>query len=301
VIRPGGHQETAVYRPLLSGLFCLVFVTPALADTASARGATVTYLRRLQATDGGFLPESGAAKTSLRATTSALRALKYFGGEAPDRAACADFVKKCFDKASGGFADAPGGKPDAATTAVGVMAAVELKLPTEPYEAAVFKYLGEHAKTFDEVRLAAAAVESLGKRPPQADGWLAQVKKLQNADGTYGKGAGAARATGGAVAAVLRLDGTIGDKDAVLKALSAGQRKDGGFGKEEGEASDLETTYRVLRTYHMLKARPDADRVLDFVARCRNADGGYGVAPGKPSSVSGTYYAGIIRHWLGAH
>ena len=85
----------------------------------------------------------------------------------------------------------------------------------------------------------------------------------------------------------------------VVKALDAGQRKDGGFGKEKVEESDLETSYRVMRTYHMLKAKPA--RVADlkaFVARCRNKDGGYAVVPGGASSASGTYFAGIILYWL---
>jgi hypothetical protein len=112
------------------------------------------------------------------------------------------------------------------------------------------------------------------------------------------KGAGQARDTGGAVVAVLRLGGKVEHRDKVLEALKAGQRDDGGYGKADAKGSDLETTYRVLRAFHMLKDRPDAEKVRKFVAKCRNEDDGYGVMPGQPSAVGGTYFASIILHWL---
>jgi hypothetical protein len=96
--------------------------------------------------------------------------------------------------------------------------------------------------------------------------------------------------------AVLRLGSKI-DRDAVLKAVNAGQHADGGFGKDDA-ASDLETSYRVMRLYWMLKEKPDEAKLRGFVAKCRNADSGYGVAPGQPSGIGGTYFAGIILHWL---
>jgi hypothetical protein len=261
--------------------------------------ASVAYLQNLQQKDGGFLAAVGQPRSSLRATNAAVKALKYLGAEIPDKPACADFVKTCFDKETGGFADAPAGKPDVPTTAVGAMIVVELKLATEPFETGVVKYLGDNVKSFEDVRIAAAAFEALGKRPAQADAWLEQIAKLRNDDGTYGKSEGAARDAGGAVAAVLRLGGKIEHADAVLKAMKSGQRADGGFGKEDSPASDLETCYRVMRSLHMLNAAPeDAGRLRAFLAACRNEDGGYGVAKGKPSSASGTYYAVTITHWL---
>ena len=84
-----------------------------------------------------------------------------------------------------------------------------------------------------------------------------------------------------------------------MKTLRAGQRKDGGFGKAESAGSDLETNYRIMRCFHMLKAQPgDVEGLRSFVAKCRNEDGGYAVTPGGTSSLSGTYYSTIIRHWL---
>jgi hypothetical protein len=286
---------------------CIVFgLVPAQGQTPEQKKATITYLQKLQTADGGFLsaaPDPNSSKRdtpSLRATSSALRALKYFGGEPRDRKACAQFVASCFDKTSGGFADQPGGKPEVFTTAVGIMAVVELKLPTDPYAAGVAKYLGDNAKTFDEIRIAAAGFETLGKRPAQVDAWLEQVAKMRNADGTFGKDDGMARDTGSAAVVVLRLGGKLEQRDQVVKTLKAGQRADGGFGKEGTKGSDLETSYRVMRGFLMLKEKPaEVERLRAFVAKCRNHDGGYGVSPGQPSTVSATYFASIILHWLG--
>jgi prenyltransferase beta subunit len=292
-------EGVVMRRILLAGLCLVVVSVPGRAQSPEEKKATVAWLRKLQTNEGGFQPAPGKAPGSLRATSSALRALKYFGGDAPDRAACADFVKVCFDKDGGGFSDRPGGKPDVPTTAIGIMAVVELRLPTSPYEAGVLGYLGGRAKSFEEIRIAAAGVESLGKLPPQARDWLQEIAKVRHEDGTYGKGDGAARDTGGATVVVLRLGGKVEHPEALVKFLDDGQRKDGGFGKAGAAGSDLETTYRVVRCYHMLKARPAAaDRCREFIASCRHADGGYGVATGEPPSVSGTYFAGILLHWL---
>ena len=81
--------------------------------------------------------------------------------------------------------------------------------------------------------------------------------------------------------------------------LIAGQRDDGGFGKADAKGSDLDTSYRVMRSFHMLKEKPkNVEKLKEFIAKCRNADGGYRVEPGKPSNVGATYNASIILHWL---
>ena len=283
----------------VGGLWLLLVVSPLPAQSDAQKRATIAYLQKLQADDGGFRPDAGAKQSDLPSVNGALRALKYFGGEPRDRSACIDFVKRCFDKENGGFGTRPGDKAAYRPTAVGIMAVAELKMPLELYAEPVIKYLDENSRTFEEIRLTAASFEALGRRPPHADAWLEQIARLRHPDGTYGKDDGVARDTGGAVCAALRLGGKVEHPENVLKALNAGQRKDGGFGKPGVETSDPETTYRVMRAFHMLKTQPEgADRVRAFIARHRNDDGGYGVAPGQPSSVSGTYYAGIILHWL---
>jgi hypothetical protein len=281
--------------PVILGL---LLVAPAWGQTADQKKATVAYLQKLQNRDGSFSPAAGQDQSSLRATLTALRALKYFGGTAKDPEASAVFVKSCFDKETGGYADRPHGKPEVIVTAIGVMAAIDTRAPADPYVNRGLQYLGEKAKTFEEIRLAAAAVESAGKHVSQEETWRDQINKMRNPDGTYGMGPGIPRATGSAVAALLRLGAKVPQRENVLKALKEGQRPDGGYGKEDATSSDLETTYRILRAFHMMNDKPDVERLRAFIARCRNEDGGYGVAPKQPSSASGTYYAGIILHWL---
>src|SRR5262249_1025290 len=152
---------------LLSGL---VFLAPVRGQAQDRKQAAVAYLQKLQATDGGFLPaqpapgEEGKAKSSLRAMSSALRALKYFGGEPRMRDACSGFVGSCQDKDTGGFADQPGGEPNVAVTAVGLMAAVELKAPVERIQDRAVQFLLQRAKSFEDIRIAAAGLEAIGAR-----------------------------------------------------------------------------------------------------------------------------------------
>ncbi len=267
---------------------------------------TIEYLRKLQTKSGGFLAKAptpaNKGMATLRSTSSAVRALHYLKGEIPDQDGAVKFIAGCFDAQSGGFGDAPGGKADVVTSAIGLMAIVELKMPVDQYRARAVKFLtAKTGSSFEEIRIAAAGLEAIGEKSSKNADWLKEVLKSANNDGTFDKGPGQARATGGAVVTILRLGGTPKDKGGVLKALKDGQRFNGGFGKAEDEnSSDLESTYRIMRCFMMLKAQPDrVEGLRTFIAKCRNEDGGYGVGPGEPSSVSGTYYAATIRHWLG--
>jgi prenyltransferase beta subunit len=289
-------------RIAVAGLCLLIALTPARAQTPDQKKATIVYLQSLQAKEGGFLPAgtkpNGETKPSLRATSAAVRALKYFGGEPKDKATASQFVKDCFEKASGGFSDVPKGKPDVISTAIGLMAIVELKISPEEFVDPAIKYLEANAKAFEEIRLSAAGLEAVGKKAAKTEDWTKELTKNRNADGTYGKGDGQASDTGGTIVALLRLGSKIDPQEEVIKTLKAGQREDGGFGKSGEKGSDLESSYRIMRAFHMLKQKPDADKLREFIAKCRNKDGGYGVSPGKESTVSSTYFAGIILHWL---
>ncbi|HEY1376885.1 MAG TPA: prenyltransferase/squalene oxidase repeat-containing protein [Gemmataceae bacterium] len=281
----------------------LVGGLPLVAQAPNTDTASIKFLTGLRGEDGGYAPAPARPGTplrsSLRATTSALRAIKYLGGRPEDTAATAKFAERCYDKSIGGFADYPGEAPTVSTTAVGAMAAVELKLPPDLYRDGVTRYLTEHAKTMEDIRIAAATFESFGTRAPKADDWLRQIAATRNPDGTYGSGPGLARATGGTAAMILRLGGTLEHRDAVLKAMRDGQRPDGGYGTAEREGSDLESTYRVVRGFVMLKERPaDVAKLRAFIGKCRSADGGYGVMPGQPPTAAGTYFAAILLHWL---
>jgi hypothetical protein len=291
-----------MFRSFLAGGFCALCLVYAHAGGSSDIKATIAFVQKLQTPSGGFLPGPvvKGSKPTLRATSAAIRALKYLGGEVPRKESAAKFVAGCFDKDSGGFADLPGGKPDVFSSAVALMAVVELKMPLENFQDPAVKYLAEHSKSFEDIRIAVAGLEAVKQDSARAKAWLEQVEKMRNPDGTYGKDLGQARDTGGAVVAVLRLKGKVTEPKAVLKVLKEGQRLNGGYGKADSDlASDLETTYRVMRAFVMLKARPDdVEGIRSFVAKCRNEDGGYAVIPGDPSTVGGTYFAAIIRHWL---
>jgi prenyltransferase beta subunit len=149
--------------------------------------------------------------------------------------------------------------------------------------------------------MAVAGMESVQNFAPDVKDWLAEIAKNRNPDGTYGKGDGQARETGGIVAMILRSGNSLSEehRKGVIAALQAGQRDDGGFGKADSKSSDAETTYRVMRAFYLLKEKPkDVAKLKEFIGKCRNSDGGYGVAPGQRSTVSGTYFAAVVGYWL---
>ena len=283
----------------LSAFVLVVACGPASAVTPDEAKATVKYLQKLQSPDGGFLPSQPNRvgpvdpMAGLRATSAAVRPLKALGGDVPDKDAAAKFVKSCFDDKTGGFADRPGGKPDVAVTAVGLMACAELGLDADPAVAKAVKYLQESAKEFEEVRIAAAGLEAVKTFPKDTvEAWIAVGRKA---------GTGDARTTGSATALILHLGGEMdaAARTKAAEAMKAGQRADGGFGKADAKIGDPETTYRVMRALRLLEEKPkDAAAVEKFVAGHRNADGGYAAEAGKPSSASGTYYAVTILKWL---
>ncbi|HEX4609871.1 MAG TPA: prenyltransferase/squalene oxidase repeat-containing protein [Urbifossiella sp.] len=295
----------------LTALACLVLVAglPARAQDKTAIKAvedklgTVRFLLRLEDPAGGFAP-APRGKAGLRATSAAARALKYNGEKTPNPDKHAAFVMACFDPATGGFTDAPGGKADVTLTSVGVMAAVELGVPKDRFRKAL-DYLKDNAKTFEDVRIAAAAVEAWGVKhcPFDLKPWLAVADRELGPTGLAGRTDDAlARETASVIAMKLRLGiprREMVGANQLDDVLQAGQRRDGGFGRGGEAASDLETTYRVMRAFMLMRERPKERAGLRaFVAACRNADGGYGVKPGEPAGVSGTYYAAIVLHWL---
>lgn len=287
-------------------VLALCLPLPLVAQTADEKKATIQFVARLQQPDGGFIAgpltkESAAPKSSLRATSAAVRAIKYFGGEVPNAGKAAAFVMSCYDRETGGFADQPRGTPGVNVTAVGMMTAAEL-YPDRFDPAPSTRFLANHAKSFEERRLAVAGMEAAKAFVPVIKEWFAEVRPNANPDGTYGKGDAQARETGGVIAMFLRAGEKLPDdqRKAVVAALQAGQRADGGFGKPGDKVSDGETTYRVMRAFHLLKEKPkNIEGVRQFFAKSRNADGGYGVAPGQPSTVGGTYYAAAVSRWLG--
>ncbi len=278
------------------------FVVALILSPIAARGQTPAEMRRtadyaasLQNEDGGFGASADAA-SSLGATSSGIKVLLYTGGSIPDVPSCMAYVRKCFDKESGGFAPTPGGKPDVHTTSIGLMALGELKMDEPEMVDRAIAYLNENAREFGDIRIAVAGLEAVEKKSDRFPDWIAKVQAMRNPDGTWGEGASKAFDTGGAAVALLRLGVELDRKDAVLAAMRDGQRPDGGWSKDEGP-SDLSSSYRVVRGFFMMREKPDLSKLLGFIARHRNADGGYGTEPGGASSLSGTYYATIMIRW----
>jgi prenyltransferase beta subunit len=277
-------------------IFVALLVLPS--QSAAEKKATLEYLAGLQTAKSGFKPDAKADGPTLRGTSASLRAIKYFGGTVTSMGHVRDFVLSCRDRDTGGFADKPNGTPDVAVTSVGLMALTEIGYNTGKIAPPAIAFMSKNAKTFEQIRMTAAGLEVVKMSTGRDAEWIEMLTKEQNPDGTFGKDDDLARETGGKVACLLRLGGKVKDADRIVKALDAAQREDGGFGVK---SSDLESSYRVIRTYHMLKRKPaKPDALKAFIASCRNEDGGYGVAPGKPSSAGGTYFAGIVLHWLAA-
>jgi pimeloyl-ACP methyl ester carboxylesterase len=289
-------------KRLLGSLVVLLFaVHPiARADATAASedmARTAAFIAAFQNPDGGFAGKPGGA-SSLGSTSSAIRALKYAGGSIPDVLACIKYVRSCFDPKQGGFAATPGGKAEVNTTASGLMAVSELLIATDEMIEEATDFFSKNAKSFEEVRIAAAGMEAVKKPSPTFPAWITQVEEMRNRDGTFGTGASRAFDTGGSVALLLRMGVKLDQekKDAALAAMRAGQRPEGGWSRGEGP-STLDATYRIMRAFFMLKEKPDLERLRDFVARCRQSDGGYATQPGATADIGGTYFATIVLRW----
>ncbi|HSQ56671.1 MAG TPA: hypothetical protein VLM40_13090, partial [Gemmata sp.] len=189
---------------------------------------------------------------------------------------------------------------------IGIMAAAELKIPHEKFAKAM-DYIKENAKEFEEIRLAAAAIEAWGVQecPFDVKEWLKPLFAMANKTVDSNAKDGGARQLASFNATLLRLNRVANTQ--ILGDLQAGQRDDGGWGKKGEKASDIESTYRVMRCF-MLLGRGKQNRsfwqpkdlmaVRKFVDSHRNKDGGYAVKPGDKSSMGGVYYSTIITKWV---
>jgi len=288
--------------------FALVLLFPAFTfGQDEAKKATLKWVLAQEDPNGGFYlaPQDpkvdSIPRPSLRATNGAVRAIKYLGAEVPNKDKHAAFVLKCYDPATGTFAE-PGGKADVASTSIGVMAAAELGIPHDKYAKAM-DYLKENAKTFEDVRIGAAAVEAWGVKdsPFKLDAWHEIATKDVPKELPPFK-EGGARLIGSLTALIHRL-GLQKESDSkpatIARLLDAGQLPDGGWCKQGETTSDIESTYRVMRAYMLLKQTPKDPKALrEFVESHRNKDGGYATKPGDKSNMSGAYYAVIITKWL---
>lgn len=290
-------------RLLAFGLLFLPALVTAQSPSSAEKQATLQWLASLQQANGAFAAgKEPDAPANVGTTSAALRAIKYFGGEVPNKEKCVAFVQSCA-QSGGGIATTPGGKPDIISTFQGVSALTELGViqpgqESPPRQEAEKFFRAAEPKKFNELRLYAAALETMQTKDPRAEAWIGELFKLQNPDGSFGQGHNRAFDSAGIAVTILRLGGKLAKVEAIGKTILDGQRPDGGWGSGATQVSDLEATYRVMRGVWMLKLKPDTAAVRKFIASCRHGDGSYAVQPGKPASVSATYYAGIVLHWL---
>lgn len=282
-------------------LALLLFAPVAVAQTPEEKKATLAFIESLRDKETGAFKVTPDGKPSLRACNGAAKATKVLGGELADKDKVSKFVLSCYDEKAGTFAD-PGTKADVASTAIGVIVACELGIPKDKFKAAM-TYLEKNAKEFEEIRIAAAAVEAWGVKdcPFAVEPWRKLTLEFLGKHFLNKKGNDGARELGSAAAIGLRLDLPFGAQELGLIAgeLTTGQRNDGGWGKSDAKVSDIETTYRVMRALMMLKSPPkDEKKLRECLAAHRNKDGGYATEPGKASSMSGVYYNAIITKWL---
>jgi acetyl esterase/lipase/prenyltransferase beta subunit len=279
---------------ILAALAAAWVAPSSTAQTPAEMAQTASFAAAHQNKDGGFAPKVGQP-SSLSSTNAGLRVLKHVGGSVPDVLACVNYVKSCRVPGSG-FAATPGGKPDVVTTAMGLLAASELKINDSDMIREAVAYLGRNARSFEEVRMSAAGLEAIGVSSPDAPRWYRQIQGMRNPDAAFGTGATVPFATGGAAAAILRLGMPLEHRDAIVRAIRDGQRPEGGWSKDDGPP-DLSSSYRIMRAMYMMHERPDIDRLLAFVARCRKSDGSYSATPEGEGNLGGAYLATILIYW----
>ncbi len=193
------------------------------AQTPDEMAQTAAFAAAHQNPDGGFAADAVGQPSSVGATNSGLRVLRHVGGSMRDVLGCVNYVKSC-RVPGGGFSPTPGGKPDVVTTAIGLLAASELKINDSDMIREAVAYLGKNARSFEEVRMAAAGLEAIGVTSPDAPRWLRQIEGMRNPDGTFGTGSSRAFASGGAAAAILRLGYPLEHRDAIVKVIKEAQR-----------------------------------------------------------------------------
>jgi len=273
--------------------------------SAEEKKATVKFLESLRDEVTGAYKNTAKDKPSLRATNGAVKALKALGEKVTEIEKIQKFVLSRYDAQTGAFAE-PGGKPDTITTCIGIILAREVGIPTKEFPKALGAVLSV-AHEFEELRMAAAAVVAWGTENLNL-GHLHESlgSPLSAAPGDARDGG--ARQSAAVIVSWLRLrtDSRDREKDWVGESLVAhgkvlqpGQCEDGGWRKKGEKASDLESTYRVMRAIKLLGSKPkDIPQLRKFIASHRNKDGGYGVKPGEASTAGGTYFAVIVSKWL---
>jgi len=302
-IRPNGRISLAMLLSLPLSLIGLAgYAAPPAApgQPARAEDSIVAAVLALQDPQTGAFRVSSESPPSLRACNGAVKILRTRRAEIPQRRELIQFVRGCYDGLAGHFQE-PGQKPTVAINAIGLMLIRELDLPREEFAGAL-RYLAKEATTWEDIRIAAAAVEAWGVREAEypREAW----EKLAQAEAATAKPQDA-RFQGGYLALQLRLE-WLRPRDvptARITQILESQLPDGGWGPPGQTTSDLETTYRVLRGLHYAGAQGPATqkayaRTQELLRRLQTREGLYPNRAGTPANLSGTYYAVMIQSWI---
>jgi len=273
-------------------LVLVCFCFPLAAQELSA----LKFVDSLENPLGGYWPNLGTKgkSSSLRATVAALRVYKYEGKVLPNFEKHRDFMLSCWHEKDSAFADFPGGPTDVILAAVGLMGARDGAFLNDEKRTLGIKYLVDNAKNFEEIRMASAFLADEPYNAKVAESWQKTILTRANKDGTFGSGFSKPRDSASAWVTLMRLQFSLKNYEQLSKDF---RMKDGGFGSESSDRSDLETAYRVSRYFHMIKDQKMLRETLGFIETCRNEDGGYGPRPGEKSSLGSTYHAIIIKKW----
>jgi prenyltransferase beta subunit/ankyrin repeat protein len=256
---------------------------------------TVSFLRGLKNDDGGYSDQISNSNSSLLSTLSAIKALRLLDAAPDDPYATLDYVNRCFDEASSGFSDRPGGEPTALSTAVALIALCDIgawktfKKRTEPS----MRFMTETSRSPLDHFITIAAYDE-GKIPaPAPASAVAFFRNQRQEDGTFGL---SASVNAMACGALLRAGETLKDTELLVERLLGAQRTDGGF-SDDDSSSDLMTTYFIMRTLNLLNTSPDIDKLKDFITPMQVEGGGYRMNHGVTAAVGPTYQAiSILRY-----
>ena len=97
-----------------------------------------------------------------------MRAIRYLGGEVPNKEKALGIREILFQTRHRCVVDTPGAKGDLPATAIGMMALAELEPGASQEKSAQF--LTASSKTFEERRLAVAGMEAAGRFCPEVRG-----------------------------------------------------------------------------------------------------------------------------------
>ena len=117
------------------------------------------------------------------------------------------------------------------------------------------EYLGKNAKSFEEVRMAIAGLEAVPLHRPTFRAGSSRSRRCANPTAHSARGRARHTRPAGAAAAILRMGLKLENRDAIIDAIKAGQRAEGGWSKDDGPP-DLGATYRVMRALYMLARSP---------------------------------------------